>query len=868
MFSYFQNNRQKMREFIKLTVISGGIFIALLIIIVSFLAWFFRDNIKEGFINYINKGLQTEVFIDDISINAFRKFPLIAISVKNVTIIETVNVQPRDTLLKASNIYLSFSLLDFLRQKYDVRQAEIRNGFVQMKILENGENNYTFWNIPDSENRGERGLSFQVKKLVFTKMGYQFHDLKRDYSFSLLLNNAQARGNFAQNNYLLALQGDLLVQSVRVDSTALFKDMPMVFDFKTDVENNNLFTFREGDFLFASHAFTAEGIVDLSDTFTFIDLKIAANDLRLENVINDLPEQFARYFSDFRSRGQFYFNATVKGTLGDVVNPFINATFGIDKGELIQRKGGQKLENISFDATFDNGSRRKLTSTSLDMKGFSASLNEKMIRADVNIYNFKEPSLSVKMYSDINASDWQRFLQIENVRSATGEMFVDIDFKGKLGESRKFTAYHFMASQVTGVIRAQNFSISLKSDPLNYHSINADLLFNNNDILIELLEGHASSSDFKLNGYFRNVLPWLFFENERLFVSANLSSNNLNFNELLQHSVNESDTTYRLHLSEMIDFRLQTDVENLAFRKFNASKVKGTLSMREQMFYANNISLESMKGTILASGYINGKNEDDLIMACETQIINVDVYDLFYQMGNFGQQSIVADNLRGRITADARFLSHWSPFLDIDWNKLEVTADVKVENGELINYKPMLALSRFIRVGDLNQVKFSTLENQISIKNQTIFIPNMEINSNAININLSGEHTFENLIDYRLQVLLSDLLARKNRESRNPQEQYGDIIDDGLGRTTLFLRVTGDIDNPVFRYDTRAVRDKLRDDLQQEGQNLRQAIRTEFGLNKNDTLPDGTPLQPTEREKQKEEIEKGEKGKFIIEWDE
>jgi hypothetical protein len=867
MFSYFRYNRQKIGEFIKLTAISGGLFILLLIVILSLLAWLFKDNIRDGVISYINKGLQTEVFIDDISVNAFRKFPLIAISVKNVSIIETENVQSRDTLLKASNIYLSFSLFDFIRKKFNVRQAEIANGFVHMKLLEDGGNNYTFWKTPDQPPSGDSELAFQVKKLIFTNMGYQFHDLKRNYSFSLLLNNAQARGDFTQNNYLLALRGDMMVQSVMIDSAALFRDMPLVFDFKSNVENNNVFTFHEGDFLFASHAFKAEGVVDLSDTFTYLDLKVAASDLRFENVIKDLPEQYARYFSDFRSKGQFYFNAALKGNLGDVVNPYISATFGIDEGELIQRKGGQKLENISFDATFDNGTRRNITSTSLDLKGLSANLNDKSLRADVNIFNFDEPSLSVKMYSDINATDWQRFLQIKKIAQASGEMFVDIDFKGKLGESRNFTAYHFMASQVTGVVQTQNFSLALKNDPLNYHSVNADLLFNNNDILIQLLEGKASSSDFKLSGYFRNVLPWLFFENERLFVSANLSSKNLNFNELLQHSINESDTTYRLHLSEMIDFRLKADVENLAFKKFNASKVRGTLSMREQMFYANDISLQSMKGTILASGYINGKNADDLIMACETRIIDVDVYDLFYQMGNFGQQSIVYDNLRGRITADARFLSHWSPFLDVDWNKLEVTADVKVENGELINYKPMLALSRFIRVGDLNQVKFSTLENQITIKNQTIFIPDMEINSNAINIKLSGEHTFENQIDYRLQVLLSDLLARKNRESRNPQEQYGDIIDDGLGRTTLFLRVTGDIDNPVFRYDTRAVRDKLRDDFRQEGQNLRQAIRTEFGLNQSDTMPDGTPVQPTEREKQKEEIEKGEKGKFIIEWD-
>jgi len=180
----------------------------------------------------------------------------------------------------------------------------------------------------------------------------------------------------------------------------------------------------------------------------------------------------------------------------------------------------------------------------------------------------------------------------------------------------------------------------------------------------------------------------------------------------------------------------------------------------------------------------------------------------------------------------------------------------------------MVALSRFIRVGDLNQVKFSTLENQIRIKGQKIIIPDMEIHSNAINIKLSGEHTFQNEIDYRLQVLLSDLLAGRNRQNRNPQEQYGDIIDDGLGRTTLFLAVGGTIDDPVFRYDRRGVREKLREDFRQERQNLREVFRREFASGSNGPVNDTVPATLSQREKEQKELRQREKGKFVIEWDE
>lgn len=144
----------------------------------------------------------------------------------------------------------------------------------------------------------------------------------------------------------------------------------------------------------------------------------------------------------------------------------------------------------------------------------------------------------------------------------------------------------------------------------------------------------------------------------------------------------------------------------------------------------------------------------------------------------------------------------------------------------------------------------------------------MEINSNAINIKLSGEHNFNNEIEYRLQVLLSDLLARNNRQNRNPQEQYGDIIDDGLGRTTLFLLVSGNIDDPVFSYDRQGVREKLREDFRQERQNLREVFRTEFGLRSTEKKPDENSHPLTQGEKERNSIQQREKGKFVIEWDE
>lgn len=865
MISFLRRNKYQIGLFVRLTIISGVIFSLLLVLALSLLAFLYSDQIKEGFIRNVNQGIKTEIYIEDIGINLFRNFPLVALSLKNVHIKETDNVPARDTLLFAQRIYFQFSIMDLLRKNYTIRQVELARASVDLKVFPDRTNNYSFWQVSDTPSDGD--FSFQFQKVLLNQVEFTYTDYLEKHFIGLELRQSQMQGDFSQSSYVMLLKGDLFLDELIIDDVFMVGKKFLDFDLGFDVKNNNEYYFRQGHFKLGEHGFYAEGSLDFSDENAYVDIQVSGNQLKLESFIRDLPPSYGKYFEGYRGRGEFYFDAIIKGTFSSLVKPYLSAEFGIQSGELYHRKSNLRFHDLNFNASFDNGTARNISTSKLVIQDLKANLNNGRLHADGSIFNFQNPLLDLKLFSDIEAGDWFRFLHIDTLTHASGNLLIDLVFKGNLGKNKKFTTQDFIRSNVTGIVQGENISFALKNDPLNYHKINADFLFNNNDIVVKNFSGNASGSDFKLRGNFTNVLPWLFLDNEKLFIDAGLQSSNINFNELLQHNVSESDTTYKLSLSDRINFQLTADIGKLAFRKFNATNVKGTLSMSNQVFYASNVSFSSMKGNVKATGFINGKSHNKLIMGCEAEVFNVDINDMFTQMGNFGQNGIVAENLQGRTTATMKFRSEWTPNLEIDWNLLEITADILVENGELINYKPMLALSGFLRVGDLNHVKFSTIENQIRVKDQKIIIPDMEINSSAINIKLSGEHSFQNEIHYRLQVLLSDLLARKNRQSRNPQEQYGDIIDDGLGRTTLFLLVTGTIDDPVFRYDRQGVREKLREDFKEERENLREVFRTEFGLQRSESYPDGTPVTPTPQEKEQKEIKKREEGRFVIEWD-
>jgi hypothetical protein len=43
----------------------------------------------------------------------------------------------------------------------------------------------------------------------------------------------------------------------------------------------------------------------------------------------------------------------------------------------------------------------------------------------------------------------------------------------------------------------------------------------------------------------------------------------------------------------------------------------------------------------------------------------------------------------------------------------------------------------------------------------------MDIHNNALNLNLSGTHTFDNVLDYKIKLSLSELLSKKRKSQNN-----------------------------------------------------------------------------------------------------
>lgn len=851
-------------QFIKLALISGIVFIFIIVVALSVLTYIYRDDIKDAFVEELLQNLKSETSIDEVSVNLFRSFPKASVTLNNVVMLEAIDKAPKDTLLNARRIYFQFSIMDLIKKKYKIKKLEVVLADFNPVVFKDKSVNYNVW-----ESSGEstnKDFVFDFEKVSLKRVNINFRDDDRKNKLLFMANEAELSGHFGSKNYMLNIDGDFFAESVIVDNTEFLSNHNLNINTVLDVTDNSLFVLKGGKIAVNSHQFDLAGEVDMRQKDLFLDINIASDKLSLNDLLLDFPRSVSSYFDGYNIKGYLDFKANISGVYSGIINPLVKAEFTLSDATIKHASTGVQMKHLSFSGKFNNGNYRKLSSSVIALTNITSELNNGFLEGDFHLHNFNTPTIDMNIKSDIELFDLVHFLKFENVENPKGYLSLNLDFIGTLSDGKQFKPHDFLASSVLGKVNFDNISFSLKDDPKNYNNLSGNLMFNNNDLIIKSFDGNVSSSDFHVVGYLRNFLSYLFFDNQKLAVNASFKSEHLNFNELLQQNVAGSDTTYRLRFSDRLNFTLEADIKNIVFHNFKATDVKGSAYLRNQIFIAEDIGFNSMDGAVHVAGAIDGTNADILKVNCMANAENVQIQQLFFQLNNFGQEAIEDKHLRGKLNSDVKFAANWSPNLDVDLNSIVADANLKIENGELIDYEPILELSRFLEIGDLKHINFSTLENSINIKNQTIFIPFMDINSSAIDLKISGEHYFNNAIDYRLQVALSDVLASRSRQNRNPQEKYGEIIDDGESRT-LFLLVTGTIDDPIFKYDTKSAIKKFRDDLRKERENLKEVFIKEFGISPKDTIDEFTTEEEKEKIKERKEIKKGEEGEFIIEWD-
>lgn len=597
--------------------------------------------------------------------------------------------------------------------------------------------------------------------------------------------------------------------------------------FKVEVDvANDTYNIKQSETFINETQLISNGSFVLKNQLQNLDISFKGKNLDISTTLSLLPERYKHKIDDYESDGEFYVSGECHYKLG---KPFdLKADFGIKQSSITHKKQNATLNNVNLFGTIEINEKRSV----LKLKDISANLNNNNFKGDLELSHFEDPYLKLELSANTKLEELIAFYPIDTLQELSGNISLNAQLEGLISEIRS-NAYNPNVI-ANGKVLISNLKVKFKQSEKQINIPSGEVELSNRNISVKHLKIIKGNSDITLEGESPNFLNYLFDLNTPFTVIANVTSNNIELADFL-FGTSQSSQSKSIIISDKLDVNISVDIKHLTFSKFIADHVTGNILLKNQKIAGKDILLKVTDGELKLNAFADASGET-IKVSGNADLTKLNIQKLFYQLNNFGQTAIQDHNLKGFVTANIDFSGVWNKELKANLSTINVASNILIEHGELIKFKPLESLAKYIDVNELKHIKFSTLQSSIDIKNKMITLPKTSIKSNAINLELWGKHTFDNGIEYHIQLLLNELLAKKQKANKTLDDELSLVENDPENRRSVFILMTGTIDNPIIKYDRKGAKEKIKQDIQQEKQNLKQLLKEEFGFFKKDTI--------------------------------
>lgn len=785
-----------------------------IVVVVGLLAsvFLFKDRIIQQFIREANKNLGTPVKIGKIEVSAFLDFPNLSIVLYDVYVEDSHPGE--NALLTAKKVSFVLNAIEVWRGRYTIRGLQIRDSETNLLINKAGKNNYTIV----KSGGGGGSVSFDLRNVRLNNTLVTYMDLSEglhhEFSSSDLAANIVANNNI----YHIEAKGDIVSEQIGIGKSIWFRKK--LFDVKAVVDYDDLARSLK---ILPSQLLLDKARFEVSGDYLFkdkdlINLYTVGKDTDIQLLLSFLPASTREGFKKYQSNGDVYFDMKLNGEISEKKSPLLSVSFGLKNATLFHPDFKSRIENANLEGSFASPSLSKLNDAELFLKNISATLNGDPFTGNFVLRDFDNPYVTADFHGEVNAADVLNFYPIAEIQELSGRVKANVSLAGEVALLKKKTTAQQVHTE--GTIDVSDLSFLLGRDKLHFSGLNGAMQFTNNDLAMSDLRGRFENSDFELNGFFKNIVTFLIFEDQPIGIEADLKSTFLDVDQLFAIGFGTHEQgPYKFSISNNLNLNFNYHIKSMKYKRFHPVSVKGDLLVKGQVAVARNIHFQVMSGSIDLSGILDAKNPKAIELISSAKLNGVQVDSIFYVFNNFKQDFIGYHHLKGQADADINLETKMDETLHIFPETFIADASVTIKGGELNDFQPMQKLNKYLDDEGVSKLRFGDLKNDIHIENKTIYIPPMEIRTNLTTIQLSGTHTFDQRIDYRVVTPL------RNKKKIDPDAAFGAIEQDTKGQSKLFLKITGTTNNYDVAYDKEAVKKKISSDIKREIQELKEAFK-------------------------------------------
>ncbi len=804
-----------------------SVFVVLAISSAITVAYFSEERIRVLAVEQLNTILKTDVQVEKINFSLLKRFPKASIEFKNISIQEVSSRKEKQNVLAASSLFLEFNPFNLLTGTYVVDAIYVNESKLNIAYFKDGSNNFQFF----KEGEANEEFKISLQKVRFSNVVLQYTDDKSGVYFKSNTKLLTLSGDFESKVFDLALTSNGDMEFFQINRFRTKKTSPYKLDLVLNIQREeNSFRFKKASVLFDKIPLVLNGDYQKKDETAFLNIAFQTDDFKFKDAMFLIPKNARDNFNKYNAKGILKVEGQIQGQMDSRSTPSMNFSYELVNGEMDHKESKLYFRDIVFKGSFTNGEAQsnRTSEFTIEEASFKSTFGENS--GSLTLSNFDHPFMKFELSSSMDLDKLKEIINNDSLEVLEGQCEYSIAGETYLDSLSSIGVNDVKEARANGYLKVRNGKVKWIGYKHAVDHIYAESRFGNNRVFIDSLYYDMAGVGSSVRGRLHNFLPYLFFDNENLSAQIKLIYDDLDMNKIVTSDENDTERAgFILPVSEEIKLNVNLSARKFSMEKFKAKNVQCVIVSNYPYFLVKDLSLNTMEGEFKGWMKFDVKNQDNIYCSSQLDLYHINISELFHQFNNFGQSSIVSENLVGYADASINYKSAFDRNLNLKQESVESICHLEIRNGRLVNYEPILALSKYVDVEELRDISFSKLTNDIEINKRMVYIPEMDVKSSAMELKLSGKHSFDNEIDYHFRLWLDEILFRKAKKSKKNKEEFGEVEVDDEGRAKLYIRMQGTVDDYKIKLDRKALREKWKEDFKEERKELKDLFKKEFG---------------------------------------
>ena len=774
----------------------------------------YDKEIKDIALKQINNQLISPMIIQNLELSAFNYFPAISLQFSNLLIKDPL--ANNDTLLFAKNAFLNFDAYDLINKKYIVRKLVLKNGSLAAKVSSDGKENFDVFISKDKSENNKFKFSLEQLTLKDFSVNYQNIPLSQQYDFTI--SDSKLKGQFSNQEYDLNILSSMSVNKFYLEGVNYISSKNANTEIILQVKNDPFsLVIKKGKLKIADMNFFLEGDYKSSKKDR-INLNIKGNQIQISEIFSILPLDYASIKTKYSSEGIFNFDGNLNGEINNKQPLSFFVNFNAENATLKDKLNNIQLEKIDLSGTFNNKEQN------LKIINFSALMNDKIMRGNLEIDNFKTPTyfLNIEGLFDLNKIPF--FTTLKDF-SLDGETAIEMETKITTKNDKLFF------ENLDGNIVSEKINIEylpLKTQ-LELNDFEADISKKNMDITVQ--NSFFNEDEFSMNLNFMDWNKWFQADSKKIKCNYDLKLDKFHLDDFLEifDSKDSSKTDYQIDLEGAIAAN-ELYYDNLKFFNISSKRLKINKSIE-----IKNLFMESYDGEILLNIYNADLNSDNQNWLIDGELSSLNIKQLMKSFNDFDQDYINNEHISGSISSDFNSqlifdsLNNWdfqnssieskNTFKDIVLLEYPFLYDIlKVFENSVIT-RNIIDINHYEK--NLHKVVFKDFKSTIIFSDGITEIDKTNFENDVLDFSFYGNYNLENLVDYHLSFNWADIVRKKKSKS--------DIVQENpVKGKQLYLKISGPVEDLSYGFDKAEIKKERKEIISNEKETIKDIIKGDY----------------------------------------